>query len=111
VRPIRKPRAIRQARRRAEAFHLAGIHRKPARWPRDLDLRRTRQGRNHAPAFRNTVRMLARLYDALHDEKEERPVLPRPTPAAGATPTNFSRPRATWKKWWARATPSRNGRA
>ena len=44
------------------------------------------------PAFRNTVRMIARLYDALHDPAEHgRADGRRPTPATAASPTRSSR--------------------
>ena len=36
------------------------------------------------PAFRNTVRMLARLYDALHDERKETICTPTDTGNGGA---------------------------
>src|SRR5215468_1651527 len=39
------------------------------------------------PAFRNTVRMIARLYDALHDPKRQ-PVLTAPTDTGGGTITH-----------------------
>ena len=43
------------------------VHRVAARRPRGVHLRRARQGCHVHPAFRNTARMIARLYDALHD--------------------------------------------
>ena len=64
------------------------------------------------PAFRNPARMLARLYDALHDPATQRRAdLRRPTPAPAATPTDTSAPRPAPTIWWRRATPSRPGRA
>ena len=64
------------------------------------------------PAFRNTVRMLARLYDALHDQRKSISVLSTRTPAAAATRRNSSRRRASAEELiGARATPSPNGRA
>ena len=36
------------------------------------------------PAFRNTARMVARLYDALHDPKHKDKILTPPTPAMAA---------------------------
>ena len=48
------------------------------------------------PAFRNTARMIARLYDALHDpDAQGRPHDARPTPAAAASRTSSSRRRET----------------
>ena len=64
------------------------------------------------PAFRNTVRMLARLYDALHDEQRKSILCTETdTGSGGYTHKFFQASRTTRKKWWARATPSRNGRA
>ena len=52
------------------------------------------------PAFRNPARMVARLYDALHDPAHQgRAHLRRPTPAAAATPTGSS-PRRTAPRTW-----------
>ena len=62
------------------------------------------------PAFRNTVRMMGRLYDALHDGPQGISA-PKPTRAAAAIRTNSSRRRATPRKWWGRAMPSPNGHA
>ena len=42
------------------------------------------------PAMRNSVRSLARLYDALHDEKTKARLTSPPTPAAAATRINIS---------------------
>src|SRR5512146_3271816 len=39
------------------------------------------------PAFRNTVRMIARLYDALHDPKRK-DILTTPTDTGGGTVTH-----------------------
>ena len=61
------------------------------------------------PAFRNTVRMLARLYDALHDQRKAISAR-RPTPATAATLTSSSKRRATRMIWSAPATRSPNGR-
>ena len=72
------------------------------------------------PAFRNTVRMMARLYDALHDETQGRAVHARPTPAAAATRTSSSRRPATAEEMvgardaiaeWARVTYGWMGRS
>ena len=47
------------------------------------------------PAFRNTARMIARLYDALHDPAHARTCSrPRPTPATAASRTRSTRRRA-----------------
>jgi len=81
------------------------------------------------PAFRNTTRMLARLYDALHDERKSilctetdtgsggfvgvsaASSAPKPTQEAADTPTNFSGPRTTRRSLLARATRLPNGPA
>lgn len=42
------------------------------------------------PAFRNSVRMTARLYDALHDPEKRMCSPPRPTPAATDSRTSSS---------------------
>ena len=63
------------------------------------------------PAFRNTARMLARLYDALHDPARK-DVLTTPTDTGSGGFTHRStRRRATPRSWSARATPSPSGRA
>ena len=62
------------------------------------------------PAFRNTVRMLARLYDALHDQRKDILCTETDTGSGGYT-HKFSGLRAMRRRWWARATPSPNGRA
>src|SRR5256885_9743806 len=47
------------------------------------------------PAFRNTARMIARLYDALHqDQKEEKGILTCPTECPGFTHRHFHAPRS-----------------
>jgi aromatic ring hydroxylase len=47
------------------------------------------------PAFRNTARMIARLYDALHqDQKEEKGILTCPTEWGGFTHRYFQAPRS-----------------
>src|SRR5581483_11904918 len=46
------------------------------------------------PAFRNPARMIARLYDALHDPKHSAVLVAPTTPAVTATPTGSS-PRRT----------------
>ena len=47
------------------------------------------------PAFRNTARMIARLYDALHrDQKEGKGVLTCPTEWGGFTHRYFQAPRS-----------------
>src|SRR5262249_18283333 len=47
------------------------------------------------PAFRNTVRMIARLYDALHeDHKQKKGVLTCPTEWGGFTQRYFQAPRS-----------------
>jgi aromatic ring hydroxylase len=47
------------------------------------------------PAFRNTARMIARLYDALHqDQKEEKGILTYPTEWGGFTHRYFQAPRS-----------------
>ena len=66
------------------------------------------------PAFRNTARMIARLYDALHDPGAQgRPDHARPTPAAAASRTSSTRRPQTPRSWsaardaiaeWARVT-------
>ena len=59
---------------RSKPFTSAEISREPARWARDLDYgERVKDVTTH-PAFRNTVRMLAGLYDALHDERKAHPL-------------------------------------
>ena len=45
------------------------------------------------PAFRNTVRMLARLYDALHDERKDIICTPTDTGNGGYTHKFFKAPR------------------
>jgi 4-hydroxyphenylacetate 3-monooxygenase len=44
------------------------------------------------PAFRNTVRMLARLYDALHDERKDAICSPTDTGSGGYTHSFFKAP-------------------
>jgi len=62
------------------------------------------------PAFRNTARMIARLYDALHrDHTEAKNQLTCPTEWA-ASRTNISWRRDRSKSWSARVTRSPNGR-
>ena len=63
------------------------------------------------PAFRNTVRMLARLYDALHDERKSMLCTRDRHRQRRLHAQVLSRPRAMSKKWSARATRSPNGRA
>jgi 4-hydroxyphenylacetate 3-monooxygenase len=64
------------------------------------------------PAFATPARMLARLYDALHDPaKAEGADHARPIPAPAASRTSSTRPRGTPKSSSARATRSPNGRA
>ena len=46
------------------------------------------------PAFRNTVRMLARLYDALHDERKDMLCTPTDTGNGGYTHKFFKAPRS-----------------
>src|SRR5579884_4159242 len=46
------------------------------------------------PAFRNTVRMLARLYDALHDERKDIICTPTDTGNGGYTHKFFKAPRS-----------------
>src|ERR1700750_573400 len=47
------------------------------------------------PAFRNTARMVARLYDALHDEKRKhRLLLPTETGNGGMTHAFFKAPKS-----------------
>ena len=63
------------------------------------------------PAFRNAVRMTARMYDALHDPAK-RDVLTGPTDtgSGGYTPTGSS-PRPTVSTTWSPTSgPSPNGR-
>src|SRR5215475_9389889 len=46
------------------------------------------------PAFRNTARMVARLYDALHDpERHQRLLLPTDTGSGGMTHAFFKAPK------------------
>ena len=62
------------------------------------------------PAFRNTARMLARLYDALHDDHDEgKHVLTCPTEWGGFTHRYSSR-RARSRSKWRRGMPSPRGR-
>ncbi len=64
------------------------------------------------PAFRNAARSIARLYDALHDEKTKELLTSHDRHRfAAASPTNSSAPRARARIWWRNATPSRCGRA
>ena len=73
------------------------------------------------PAFRNTARMIARLYDALHDPaRKDVAHARRPTPAPAASRTSSTRRRATPKSWsaprdaiaeWARVTYGWIGRS
>ena len=63
------------------------------------------------PAFRNTVRMLARLYDALHDQRKSIAVHRDRYRQRRLHAQVLQAPRATPKKWWARAMRSPNGRA
>src|SRR5258708_33769541 len=44
------------------------------------------------PAFRNTVRMLARLYDALHDQRKSTLCAETDTGSGGRNPKNFKTP-------------------
>ena len=49
------------------------------------------------PAFRNTARMVARLYDALHDDKrKDKLLLPTDTGNGGMTHAFFKAPK-TWR--------------
>ena len=60
------------------------------------------------PAFRNAARSIARLYDALHDDKTKRLVdLRRPIPDPAALPINSSAPRVQARNLW----PTRRHRA
>ena len=63
------------------------------------------------PAFRNTVRMLARLYDAAARSPEEHSVHRHRHRQRRLHAQVLSRRRGTRKKWWALATRSPNGRA
>jgi len=52
------------------------------------------------PAFRNTARMLARLYDALHrDDADEKHLVTCPTEWGGFTHRYFAAP-ARRRSWW-----------
>ncbi len=61
------------------------------------------------PAFRNTARMVARLYDALHDEKRNRRLLLPTDTGNGVSLTRISRRRRRWTTSSPAATRSRNG--
>jgi 4-hydroxyphenylacetate 3-monooxygenase len=71
------------------------------------------------PAFRNTVRMLARLYDALHDERKDIICTPTDTGNGGYTHKFFKAPRSVEDMVggrdaiaeWARVTYGWMGRA
>jgi 4-hydroxyphenylacetate 3-monooxygenase len=71
------------------------------------------------PAFRNTVRMLARLYDALHDERKDIICSPTDTGNGGYTHNFFKAPRSVEDMLagrdaiaeWARVTYGWMGRA
>jgi 4-hydroxyphenylacetate 3-monooxygenase len=71
------------------------------------------------PAFRNTVRMLARLYDALHDERKDIICAPTDTGNGGYTHKFFKAPRSVEEMVggrdaiaeWARVTYGWMGRA
>src|SRR3954463_1261185 len=45
------------------------------------------------PAFRNTTRMLGRLYDALHDDRKDKLCSPTDTGSGGYTHNFFRAPR------------------
>src|SRR6059058_1961122 len=63
------------------------------------------------PAFRNTARSIARLYDALHDERR-REIITTPTDTGSDGVTHkFFRFRAPSRTAWATSRRSRNGRA
>ena len=63
------------------------------------------------PAFRNSVRMTARLYDALHDApSRRRPDLPDRHRQRRLHACATSAPPALRRTWWATATPSPPGR-
>ena len=63
------------------------------------------------PAFRNTARMIARLYDALHDPQKSPVSSPRHRHRQRRLHAQFFKVAAApRKKWSARATRSRNGR-
>ena len=62
------------------------------------------------PAFRNTARMVARLFDALHDEKHASKIMvPTDTGNGGKTHAFFKAP-SRWTIFSPDATPSPNGR-
>ena len=63
------------------------------------------------PAFRNTVRMIARLYDALHDPARKDILTTSTDTGSGVTRIGSSRDRGTPRIWSPRATPLPNGRA
>ena len=53
------------------SIHGRRVSREPSRRARDLDLRRKVNDVTAHPAFRNTARMIARLYGALHDPAQD----------------------------------------
>ena len=62
------------------------------------------------PAFRNTARMIARLYNALHDPKhKDKLLVPTDTGNGGMTHAYFKCPKTSRSRSPA-ATPSPNGR-
>ena len=63
------------------------------------------------PAFRNTARMIARLYDALHDPARKDVLTTETDTGSGGFTHRSTRRRATPRSSSPRATPSPNGRA
>ena len=61
------------------------------------------------PAFRNTARMTARLFDALHDPEHRARSCRRPTPTGTAGRTPSSKRRRPWKNRSRDAMRSRSG--
>ena len=78
---VRKPRAISPARRPQTGAEFI----ESLRDGREIYIygERVKDVTTH-PAFRNTARMIARLYDALHDPKHKDKCSCRPTPATAA---------------------------
>jgi 4-hydroxyphenylacetate 3-monooxygenase len=62
------------------------------------------------PAFRNTVRMIGRLYDALHDDRKKILCTETDTGSGGYT-HKFLRLLVPQRRWWAVGTRSRSGLA